>query len=327
MKLNVEFGNGVISLPEKTLDILGRASELEIKLLMLICANKDIRESFSKTEVAEIMSVGEDDIDRAIAFLTGAGLLTSDNEDISRVSVRVKKAGDRSVTVVKSGNDAPLYTGPEIEEIFKQSDKLGGLVDTCQRILGKMLTLVEINKIIALYDLYRLDAEYIEKLSRYAVSIGKPSVPYIDKMARELYENGITTADTLEKRLEELAKISTLEGFVRRLFGLGERKLTSKESKFVEQWVSFDYSEEMIELAYEITVDNGKGASLPYMNKVLTNWRDAGHKTAEEVIISIEKYRNSKKDAPLSASSDIEKAILMSSRMRAKKQLEGKKEN
>lgn len=327
MKLNVEFGNGVISLPEKTIDILGRASELEIKLLMLICANKDMRESFSKSEAAEIMSVGEDDIDRAIAFLTGAGLLTSDNEDMSRVSVRVKKAGDRSVTVVKSGNDAPLYTGPEIEEIFRQSDKLGGLVDTCQRILGKMLTLVEINKIIALYDLYRLDCEYIEKLSRYAVSIGKPSVPYIDKMARELYENGITTADTLEKRLEELTKISTLEGFVRRLFGLGERKLTSKEGKFVEQWVSFDYSEEMIELAYEITVDNGKGASLPYMNKVLTNWRDAGHKTAEEVIISIEKYRNSKKDAPLSASSDIEKAILMSSRMRAKKQLEGKKEN
>ena len=327
MKLNVEFGNGVISLPEKTLDILGRASELEIKLLLILCSNKELRDNFSNTDAAEMMSVSEDDISRAVAFLTGAGLLTSDNEDKTKVSVRVKKAGDRSVTVIKSGNDSPSYTGAEIEEIFRQSDNLGGLVDSCQRILGKMFTLVEINRIIALYDLYRLDNEYIEKLANYAVKIGKPSVPYIDKMARELYEQGITTSEALEKRLEELTKISTLEGFVRRLFGLGERKLTSKESKFVEQWVSFDYSEDMIELAYEITVDNGKGASLPYMNKVLTNWRDAGHKNADEVIVSIEKYRNSKKDAPISASSDIEKAILMSSRMRAKKQLEGKKDN
>ncbi|MBE6618888.1 MAG: DnaD domain protein [Ruminococcaceae bacterium] len=325
MKLSVEYGNGVISLPERALDVIGGASELELKLLLLICSDSTLREDFSISEAAQLLSVSEHEIEIALAFLSGAGLIITDSADRKSVSVRVKKAGDRSVTVVKSGKDAPSYTGAEIEEIFRQNDKLGGLIDSCQRILGKIFTLIEINKIIALCDLYRLDGEYIETVFAYAAKIGKPSVPYADKLARELYEQGIITLDALNKRLDELDKISSLESFVRRLFGLGERKLTSKESKFVEQWVSFDYSEEMIELAYEITVDNGKGASMPYMNKVLTNWRDAGHKTTDEVIASIEKYRQSKKDAPISAQSDIEKAILMSSRIRAKKQLEDKK--
>ena len=322
MKLNVEFGNGVISLPEKTLDIIGRASLTEIRLLLLLCSSKELCNDFLVSEAADILSVSEEEIEKAIAFLSGAGILSTEEAGKSPISLRIKKAGDRSVTVVKAGNDAPAYTGAEIEEIFKRNDKLGGLVDSCQRILGKMFTLVEINRIVALYDLYRLENSYVEKLAEYAVKIGKPSVPYIDKMARELYEQGVISSEALEKRLGELEKISTLEGFVRRLFGLGERKLTSKESKFIEQWVSFEYSKEVIELAYEITVDNGKGESFPYMNKILTNWRDAGHKTAEEVIASIEKYRLSKKDVGASASSDIEKAILMSSKMRAKKQLE-----
>ena len=119
MILNVEFGNGVISLPEKTLDILGRASELEIKLLLLICSSSALREDFSVSEAASTLAVGENDIDRAIAFLSGAGLLTVNNGEKKDITVRVKKSGGAAVTVVKSGNDTPVYTGPEIEEIFK----------------------------------------------------------------------------------------------------------------------------------------------------------------------------------------------------------------
>ncbi len=332
MKLDIQFGNGVISLPEKMLDILNSASALEIKLLILISSEKSLRENFSHKEAAEVLSSTADEISGALKYLCEKGLVSLDSRKGSEISVRTKRSGEVAVTVVKSGRDVPAYTGAEIEEIFAKNAALGGLVDECQRVLGKMLTLIEINRIISLCDYYRLDNEYIMALCRYAVKIDKPSVPYIDKMARDLYEQGITTVSALQEKLRKLEEISTLEGFVRKLFGLGERKLTAKESRFVEHWIEFGYSSDMIELAYEITIDNGKGASMPYMNKILTNWRDAGHTTTEDVINSIEKYRQTKKDtSPLklsgTGSDSVEEAILSVSRSRAQKRIRNNDDN
>lgn len=326
MKLNIEFGNGVISLPEKTLNILHSASSLEIKLLVLLASEKMFRDNFSCEEAANALSASTDEINAALRFLCENKLVCADEKTVGDISVRVKKPGDRTVTVVKSGKDTPSYTGDEIERIFAQNSRLGGLVDSCQRILGKMFTLIEINRIISLSDYYRLDNEYIERLCKYAAGIGKSSVPYVDKTARELYDQGITTVSELEKKIKHLEEIATLEGFVRRLFGIGERRLTAKETRFIEQWAEFNYPEDVIELAYEVMIDNGKEASMPYMNKVLTNWRDAGHTTAQQVMESIEKYRQTKNDiSPVrlsgTGSDPIEEAILSSSRTRAQKRM------
>ena len=131
--------------------------------------------------------------------------------------------------------------------------------------------------------------------------------------------------EALEKKLKQIEDFSTVEGFVRRLFGLGERKLTSKETKFVEQWAQENYPHTMIELAYEISVNNTGAPSMPYINKTLTNWREAGYRTTEEIVKSIDKYRqqkNDKKDALERKIDDpIEAAILSSSRSRAQKRL------
>ena len=325
MNLNIEFGSGVISLPEKTLNILQSASPTEIKLLIYIASDKALRENFSHEDAALMLGVNTDDIANALKFLVDAGLVSGEFAD---VSVRVKKTGDRSVTVIQAGNEIPTYTGAEIEAIFSQKSDIRLLVNECQRIFGKMFTLMEINRVISLADYYRFDSEYIVTLFQYAAKIGKPSVPYADKMARELYNQGIVTLDALEKKIKQLEDFSTVEGFVRRLFGLGERKLTSKESKFVDQWAKECYPQAMIELAYEISVNNTGAPSMPYINKTLTNWREAGYRTTEEVVKSIDKYRQENKDkkqqsATRKIDDPIEEAILSSSKNRLQRKLKG----
>ncbi|MBP3333893.1 MAG: DnaD domain protein [Clostridia bacterium] len=326
MNLNIEYGNGVISLPEKALDILQNASALDIKLLVYLSSDRSVRENFSYEEAAVSLGVNPDEVANALKYLVESGVVSDTlSENSSQITVRSKKAGDRSVTVIKAGNDIPTYTGAEIEAIFAQKSEIHGLVDECQRIFGKMFTLMEINRVISLADYYRLDNEYIATLFQFASKIGKPSVPYVDKMARELYNQGIVTLEALEKKLKQIEDFSTVEGFVRRLFGLGERKLTSKETKFVEQWAQENYPHTMIELAYEISVNNTGAPSMPYINKTLTNWREAGYRTTEEIVKSIDKYRqqkNDKKDALERKIDDpIEAAILSSSRSRAQKRL------
>ncbi len=327
MNLNIEFGGGVIALPERTLNILQSASPTEIKLLIYIASDKAVRENFSYEDAAIMLGVNTDDIANALKFLIDLGLVSgNDSPERADISVRVKKAGERSVTVVKAGNDIPTYTGAEIEAIFSQKSEIRLLVDECQRIFGKMFTLMEINRIISLADYYRLDSEYIVTLFQYVAKIGKPTVPYADKMARELYNQGIVTLDSLEKKIKQLEDFSTVEGFVRRLFGLGERKLTARETKFVDQWAQEGYMHSMIELAYEISVNNTGAPSMPYINKTLTNWREAGYRTTEEVVKSIDKYRQEKQDKR-GQSDDrriddpIEEAILSSSKNRLQRKL------
>ena len=117
MNLNIEFGNGIIALPEKTLNILQSASPTEIKLLIYIASDKSLRENFSHEDAALMLGVNTDDIANALKFLVDSGLVSGEFAD---VSVRVKKAGERSVTVVKAGNDIPTYTGAESEARFSQ---------------------------------------------------------------------------------------------------------------------------------------------------------------------------------------------------------------
>lgn len=326
MNLNIEFGGGVIALPERTLNILQSASPTEIKLLIYIASDRSVRENFSHEDAAIMLGVNTDDIANALKFLIDFGLVSGDaSPEKADISVRVKKAGDRSVTVVKAGNDIPTYTGAEIEAIFSQKSEIRLLVDECQRIFGKMFTLMEINRIISLADYYRLDSEYIVTLFQYVAKIGKPTVPYADKMARELYNQGIVTLDSLEKKIKQLEDFSTVEGFVRRLFGLGERKLTARETKFVDQWAQEGYMHSMIELAYEISVNNTGAPSMPYINKTLTNWREAGYRTTEEVVKSIDKYRQEKQDkrgkSDRRIDDPIEEAILSSSKNRLQRKL------
>ncbi|MBE6607475.1 MAG: DnaD domain protein [Ruminococcaceae bacterium] len=324
MNLNIEFGNGVISLPEKALNVLQSASSTEIKLLVYIASDKSVRENFSHEDAALMLGVNTDDIANALKFLVDSGLVSGEiSREKADISVRVKKAGERSVTVIKAGNDAPTYTGAEIEAIFSQKSDIRLLVDECQRIFGKMFTLMEINRVISLADYYRFDNEYVVTLFQYAAKIGKPSVPYVDKMGRELYNQGIVTLDSLEKKIKQLEDFSTVEGFVRRLFGMGERKLTSKEAKFVEMWSQESYPQTMIELAYEISVNNTGAPSMPYINKTLTNWREAGYRTTEEVVKSIDKYRQEKQDkrdqTTRKMDDPMEEAILSSSKSRLQK--------
>ena len=190
-----------------------------------------------------------------------------------------------------------------------------------------MFTLIEINRVINLADQYRLSCDYITTLCLFAVKIGRPTVPYVEKTALGLYNDGIVSLSELEIRLAEMEEISTLESFVRKLFGLGTRKLTSKESKFIEQWVRMKYSQEMIELAYEIAVNNTSSPSMPYTNKTLMNWSEAGYATHEQALAALEKFRSARNDNFNSGqngrniSDPLEEAILASSKSRARKLL------
>lgn len=304
MTIAMEYGKGVVALPEAVLSYLDKASPLALRLFLLLASDRSLRENFSPSDAAKDFAVTTKDMEQALNFWVNAGLISLSSADSQeekrtaqkpRVSVSAKTGENgESVTVVTSG--MPNYTGKEIEAMMQGDESLALLVEECQRIAGKMFGVHEITRLLGMADYLRFDHDSILLLFAYAGKLGKCSVAYVEKIATSLVNEGITSYGEVEAYLSAKEKQHTLEGFVRKLAGVSQRAFSAKEKKFLAKWSELAFSESILTLAYEVTVDNTGAFSFPYMNKVLLNWHEAGYTTAEEVNAAIRSYREKKED-------------------------------
>ena len=314
MTITLEYGKGVVALPEAILSYLDKASPLALKLFVLLASDRSMRDAFSLADVAKDFAVTQQEIEQALNFWVNAGLLQlsveATNEKERRtakkpaVSVSTKTADNgESVTVITGG--MPTYTGKEIEAMMQRDETLALLLEECQQIAGKLFSVHETTRLLGMADYMRFDHESILLLFAYAAKLGKCSVAYVEKMAAGLLQEGITSYGAVEAYLSAKEKQFTLEGLVRKLSGATQRSFTAKEKKFIASWTELAFSEDILTLAYEVTVDNTGAFSFPYMNKVLLNWREAGYTTAEEVNAALVSY-SAKKEETKDASFDVD---------------------
>lgn len=319
MKIDLHFATGVLTIPASALEKIGRAGESELKVLLAL-GDPMTRAGFESAELAKKLGLTSEQVLCAIEFWRGAGLL-SKTEGGSIQPIPEKKAPEiseakseepakpepapvkngASVTIVRSDDGMPHYTADEINRIFEQNGNLSGMINECQNIFGKIFNPTEINRLMALTDYFGLDCEYVLILAYHCKKIGKGNVPYLDKLARSFYSEGIDHVDSLGERLGEMDAAADLGGYYRSLSGAGKRAFTDKENRFLMQWVKWNIAPEVLKIAYEISVDNTGAPSMPYINKVLSNWKEAGYTTADQVRSAIEEYKAKKEGKAVAA--------------------------
>ena len=312
IKFDLLFGSSVLNLPAAALERLSGADEAELKVLIAL-GDPTLRAAWDSEEMAERLGLTPEAVEGALQFWRGAGVLKKSTdrsapaqakpaEEASPTPEQPKAAPQKpaveqpraSVTIVRSDDGMPHYTAEEIQRIFAENGELSGMINECQNIFGKIFNPTEVNKLMALSEYFRLDCEYILLLCYHCKQMGKTSVPYLDKLARTLYNEGVDNVDALGDRLGELESAADLGSYFRTLAGTGKRAFTERENKFLAQWVKWNISPELLKLAYEVAVDNTGSASMPYINKVLSNWKEAGYTTVEEVKTAIEEYKQKK---------------------------------
>jgi len=299
VKYVINFGTGAVAIPEKVVEIVGRTGSNDLKVFLLLCAaggvvdikkisvaaccsQEDVKESLSFWRGAGIISLADDSgIDEAVIDSDLCSQHTSADDDKNN---NVEKPEAKPIKKLRCDGELPHYTSAELADILEEKKETATLIDECQHIMGKVFNVKEINVLMGLLDYLGLDCEYIMILLTYCVSIGKKTLHYAEKTAFSLYDAGITTAAQLECELKRREAASAAEGKIRSLFGVGERAFTTKEKKFISSWINdMDYSMEIIEKAYEITVDaTGKGA-FAYANSVLERWNSEGLRTIEQI--------------------------------------------
>lgn len=317
MKYKINYGSRVAVIPEGALDVLSRAGAVDLKVLISLCA---LGGSVDTKKLAKQFSCGEDEVKEALSFWRGAGVIEqSDSKETVEAAAEATAekateirtvAVDKNVATVapkkpRGADELPKYTSEELSDILETRQETAALIDECQRIVGKVFNLKEINVLMGLVDYLELDYEYIMMLLTYCVSLGKKTLHYAEKLAFDLYDMGITTGEMLAEEFRRRESAADAEGKIRKMFGVGDRAFTTKEKRFVSAWINdMSYSIEIIEKAYEVTADaTGKGA-FAYANSVLERWNAEGLRTLEDIESSYKKDGASDKPSEGSFNTD-----------------------
>ncbi len=277
MSYKIQYGNEVVCLPAAALESCGEL--LQLRLLMLLSLDRSMA-SAEHTVLAERLGCTEEELSDTVAALRAVRLLAP--EQRLAPSAQTKNlAGEEIAAVV------------EKEQGFRQ------LLDECQNICGKIFTPTDISKIISIRTELGFDGETILLLFFYCSekldAVGrKVSVSYVEKTAYSLYHRGVRDLTGLQNYIKRTEEENSLAFRLRRLFGIGDRSFTKKEKRFFDKWSGeWQTPYELIEYAYNITVDSTGKPSLEYMSTILSGWHDKQIQTVAEAEKSTEEHRRS----------------------------------
>ncbi len=301
MKYKINYGASVGVFPKSALDVIKRAGESELKILLCLCAAEG---GVDEKGLSRMSGVNAENTREALSFWRGAGVIENVAGDDTELAAeqrtepeQVKEEKSKKKKLSRN-DELPNYTSEQLSALLEKRKDAATLINECQNIVGKVFSIHEVNILMGLVDYLTLDFEYIMILLTYCVSIGKKTLHYAEKLAFSLYDAGICTADQLSEELRRREIAAASEGKIRSMFGIGSRALTSKEKKFISAWTcEMGYGFEIIQRAYELTADATGNASFPYANTILERWHAAGLRTLEEIEESYKKEDASKAGA------------------------------
>jgi len=324
MKFNLMYGTGVIVLPGAVYPSNMPPDASYLWVLIAICSNPALLSDADTlySAVSEQCRLPAALVKNAVAYWMDCGVLVPAEEQqstdpvpaISGSAVTVAAAAETSgVPDTDSKTEKkppraslPTYPTEEYSRILSEADGLRDAIDECSQIAGKLFSEHETQQLIALYDSYAMDGEYLMTLFMYCKNmLGKTAVSYVVRTALGLYDDGVRSMEALEAHIASRERFRENEYKIRRLLGLGERALTTKEKEYIEAWTTtYAMPMDVITRAYEITVKNIDTPRMSYINKILSGWNENGIRTLEAVDAANAEYEKNKSAANTSKKPD-----------------------
>ncbi len=309
MHIKINYGRAVATIPAVEPAVLARATAEDLRILICLChagvtLSGESSDALCQT-LAEAAGCSPLTVAASISFWRGTGVLELSEEGSKPSEVSAPQPLPRpaepvvptapapvekpQVTVKRVGNQLPSYSNADLAAILEKNPETRENIHECARLWGNLLNLQETNVLLELSDYLGLEWDYILSLIARCVEdmkrLGmKHSMRYVEKQAIRFYDEGITTLDALQDKFRALDELHSVEGKLRRLFGMGERKLTPAETKHFSTWLhDFHYDFEIIERAYNIAVDNKGTPDKRYINAVLANWNSQNLRTMADI--------------------------------------------
>lgn len=199
----------------------------------------------------------------------------------------------------------PVYTKPaySLDQLreFKEREETSQLLFIAEAYIGKPLTPSEIKTILFFTDVLHFSDDLIDYLLQYCVERGKKDFKYIEKVAVNWAEEGITTPKQAQKFSTRYDK-----SVYSIMNSLGRSTApTAKELEFINRWTrEYGFSTDIILEACERSSLATDRHRFEYAEGILSSWKDAGihHKT--DIQQADATYQKKKATKPAAASSN-----------------------
>lgn len=301
------------------------ANDAQLKIYLYLIRMMSSNLSTSVSDIADTFNHTEKDVMRALKYWEKNKLLSLDYDesktltgihlqDLSKknqaeivplapvVSIVPKQTAPAAETMSdKPAFEKPSYSPDQLKE-FKNREETAQLLFIAESYLCKPLTPSEIKSILFFSDVLHFSDDLIDYLIQYCIDRGKKDFKYIEAVAVNWAQSGVTTAKQAEKFAYKYDK--TVYAIMNALGKSGSPTL--KELEFIKRWSKeYGFAPDVIFTACERTVLATDKHRFEYTESILANWKKAGVHHKSDIQKLDDQYRRQRETAvPKAASSN-----------------------
>lgn len=256
------------------------AGHLQLKVLLwfAVCADGE----WDPAACAKALHKTPDAVSEALEYWIGAGVLLSDGETAVSSSPQAEMTEPTPtaplVTEPPPVAVQPLAVKPQMKDVLekqKSCPEFSQLLQYVSARLGKPITNGNMETLLYLYDTAGIPAQVIMLVVAYAVSRGKYSMRYIEKVALDWLDSGITTVAAAEEHLCLLEQMDDAGERIRRMAGMAKEP-DYRQRGMAHTWLYvWQLSEPLIQVALDYALAGGK-PPIAYANTILSDWHAQG---------------------------------------------------
>lgn len=230
--------------------------------------------ALSETEVtaakaARALSLKEREVERALEYWEGAGLLerVGLNETQQLPVLPVAKQRLDSASILEAGQKDPT---------------VGVLCNELQRIIGGVISRRQMEIFACLYIQDGYPVDLIMMAASHCATIGKVNASYIEQVLQTWRREGIRDSDSADRYLRLLEQRAQREREVAELMRMQDPAFSLAEKKRIAQWFEeYRFSVEMVQAARLVAGD--KENEVRYVGAILKKWHSKGYRNLRDM--------------------------------------------
>ena len=288
-----------------------------VKLYLYLAMLSAMKKPITVRDIADHLNCTESDVCRGIKYwikedaislsyndsgeVTGIVLLNlkrpvTDLNDLKIVDFSLALPSNKSETeadkeesveeaVAEAMPKAPRKKQPTPKQLtsYMRDPEIEDLVQEATAYCQHQLTQKDINSIIYIKDQLGFSFDLAEYLLEYCAEVKKTSFNYIEKVARNWYEEGIDNRDDAE---EYSARYLTFYSKIMKAMGITSRfSPVPVEKKYIDRWTNdFGFTENIIlEACNRAISQKPNDVTFPYVNGILENWHNNNVHTFSDI--------------------------------------------
>lgn len=297
-EMNLGIWNGIFCVPNAVADDclkLARGNDLKVLLYLL----RNAGGAFDIKEIAEFLSISDEQVEESVSFWQQRRIIdftenTKENVDLIPHEEKTHSNAKNLSNNISSANApksartieldrTPDFAPKEIASTVRGNEKADYLFKHCEKLYGRPLKHNEQRTLMIILEDACLPVEVALMLVDYCFSVNKATPAYMRSVALDWVEGGIITID---RATEKVSELQNLDGAISRFKKMFEvtSAFSKQQKEYIDKWVNvYGFSDEMVNEAYQITLNATGKLAFQYMNKVLESWHAKGITTTEQL--------------------------------------------